>query len=44
MPEISFFKPVEEELALVESSLADNLDSSINIMNQASVHLIKAGG
>ncbi|MDD3899311.1 MAG: polyprenyl synthetase family protein [Syntrophomonadaceae bacterium] len=44
MPEVNFFKLVEEELALVESGLADNLDSSINIMNQASVHLIKAGG
>ena len=44
MPEINFFKPVEKELVLVESGLADNLDSSINIMNQASVHLIKAGG
>ncbi len=44
MPEINFFKPVEKELALVESGLAENLDSPINIMNQASVHLIKAGG
>jgi len=44
MPEINFFKPVEEELALVESGLAENLDSSINIMKQASVHLVRAGG
>ena len=44
MPEINFFKPVEEELALVESGLEKNLDSSISIMNKASVHLIKAGG
>ena len=44
MPETNFFKLVEEELALVESGLAENLDSPIDIMNQASVHLIKAGG
>ncbi len=44
MPEINFFKPVEKELALVESGLAENLDSSINIMKQASVHLVRAGG
>ena len=44
MPEINFFKPVEEELALVESGLTENLDSSINIMKQASVHLVRAGG
>ncbi|MGS0764137.1 polyprenyl synthetase family protein [Syntrophomonas curvata] len=44
MPELKFFQPIEKELATVESCLAGNLDSSLNLMNQAAVHLIKAGG
>lgn len=44
MPELNFFQPIEEELATVESCLAGNLDSPLSLMNQAAVHLIKAGG
>jgi heptaprenyl diphosphate synthase len=44
MLEFNFFKPIEKELNIVESCLADNLDSSLTLMNEASVHLIKAGG
>lgn len=44
MPELNFFQPIEKELATVESCLAVNLDSSLSLMNQAAVHLIKAGG
>lgn len=44
MPELNFFEPIENELAIVESRLAENLDSSLTLMNEAAVHLIKAGG
>ncbi len=44
MPDLHFFALIEKEIELVESSLARNVDSSVDLLNQASVHLIKAGG
>jgi len=44
MLDINFFQPIEQDLAQVERSLTGNLNSSISLMNEASVHLIKAGG
>ncbi|MEN6350484.1 MAG: polyprenyl synthetase family protein [Syntrophomonas sp.] len=44
MSNFKFFSPIEDEMALVESSLSQNINSSINLLNEASVHLIKAGG
>lgn len=38
------FRAIENELGLVESSLASSVESQLPILNQASVHLIKAGG
>ncbi|WP_242848948.1 polyprenyl synthetase family protein [Syntrophomonas palmitatica] len=44
MPDFNFFDSVEKELELVEVNLASNVDSSVGLLNQASVHLIEAGG
>ncbi len=38
------FKDIDKELGLVEANLASSVESQLSIMNQASVHLIKAGG
>lgn len=39
-----FFAPIKTELEIVEKSLACNIDSSIAVLNEASTHLISAGG
>lgn len=38
------FQTIENELNMVEASLSSNVDSQVTMLNQASVHLIKAGG
>jgi len=38
------FQSIENELSLVEANLTSNVDSRLPMLNQASVHLIKAGG
>lgn len=40
----NYFQAIEGELNLVEANLASNVDSQLPMLNQASVHLIKAGG
>ncbi len=39
-----FFTPVADELQIVESSLETNINTKLSILQQASTHLIKAGG
>lgn len=41
---LNSFQAIETELALVEASLASSVEGSLPLLNQASVHLIKAGG
>ncbi len=38
------FDPVRRELDMVEGNLNRNINSGVDILNQASMHLIKAGG
>ncbi|SHG89821.1 heptaprenyl diphosphate synthase [Thermosyntropha lipolytica DSM 11003] len=39
-----FFKPIEEELKIVEKSLGENINTDIRILDEAAGHLISAGG
>ena len=38
------FNPVRRELEMVEGNLNQNIDSGVDVLNQASMHLAKAGG
>ena len=38
------FNPVRRELEMVEGNLNQNIDSGVDCLNQASMHLAKAGG
>lgn len=38
------FDPVRRELDMVEGNLNQNINSGVDILNQASMHLVKAGG
>ncbi|MBO8159082.1 polyprenyl synthetase family protein [Thermosyntropha sp.] len=40
----NFFVPIERELEVVERNLICNIDSSVPILNEASQHLVSAGG
>jgi len=44
MPDFNFTKPISNELNLVEARLAEHIDSKLDLLNEASIHLIKAGG
>jgi heptaprenyl diphosphate synthase len=44
MLDFRFFNPIKKELKIVERSLIDNIDTDIPILDNASTHLIKAGG
>ncbi|MDD2619503.1 MAG: polyprenyl synthetase family protein [Syntrophomonadaceae bacterium] len=44
MSKLKFFSPISEEMRIVEDQLSQNIDSNIEILNEASLHLIKAGG
>lgn len=44
MSNIDFFNPVAEEMKLVEAQLSQNINSKTAVLNEASLHLIKAGG
>lgn len=39
-----FFKPIEQELQLVETELLNTLDTELSLLQESSRHLIKAGG
>lgn len=39
-----FFTPVAMELQAVENNLASHIDTKLDILNDASIHLLKAGG
>jgi heptaprenyl diphosphate synthase len=39
-----FFAPVADELKIVESSLENNINTTLAVLQDASTHLIKAGG
>lgn len=39
-----FFTPVAVELQAVENNLATNIDTKLGVLNDASIHLLKAGG
>ncbi len=38
------FNPVARELEMVEGNLNQNINSGVDVLNQASMHLVKAGG
>lgn len=44
MLDFRFFNPIKKELKTVERSLIDNIDTDIVLLDNASTHLIKAGG
>jgi heptaprenyl diphosphate synthase len=44
MLDFRFFNPIKKELKIVERSLIDNINTDIPILDNASTHLIKAGG
>lgn len=44
MSDLSVFKPVEEELKKVEAMLREEPYSQVSMLQEASLHLIKAGG
>ena len=44
MANFDFTKPIASELDIVEKRLFDNVKSELGLMNEASTHLIKAGG
>ncbi|MEN6462724.1 MAG: polyprenyl synthetase family protein [Syntrophomonas sp.] len=44
MLDFRFFNPIKKELKIVERSLIDNIDTDISLLDNASTHLIKAGG
>lgn len=44
MSDFNFFDSIESELEIVEKQLTENIDTNIDILHDASVHLIHAGG
>jgi heptaprenyl diphosphate synthase len=44
MLNFDFTRPIAKELNLVEAKLTENVDSKLSLLNEASNHLIKAGG
>ncbi len=38
------FNPIARELEMVENNLSQNINSDVDVLNQASMHLVKAGG
>ncbi|MEN6325290.1 MAG: polyprenyl synthetase family protein [Syntrophomonas sp.] len=44
MSNFNFFSPIAEEMIMVEAQLGQNINSDIVMLNDASSHLIKAGG
>ena len=44
MSHFSFFNPISNELDVVEQKLFENINTSLALLDEASAHLIKAGG
>lgn len=44
MPEFDFFRVIQSELDAVESNLHKEVHTPVKVLNEASTHLIKAGG
>jgi heptaprenyl diphosphate synthase len=44
MTDFDLFKPISSELAIVEKQLLTNIDTEIPMLDEASKHLLKAGG
>ena len=44
MTNLDMFNPISKELAMVEEQLIQSIDTELEILDKAAIHLIKAGG